>query len=187
MNDIKIVVIGGSAGSFQVVSKILSQLKTDFKLPLFFCLHRLKNITTGFDEALNINSKHVVHEARDKEVIKKGKIYLAPANYHMLAEIGNSITLSIDQLHHFSRPSIDLTFDSFSYIYKNKMLCIILSGANTDGADGIYKAFLRGAHTVVQDPGEAIVKTMVEGALRLFKPHQILNTDGIIDLLNSID
>lgn len=186
MKDIKIVVIGGSAGSFQVVSKILSELKTDFNIPIFFCLHRLKNITTGFEDALNINTKHKVHEPRDKEVIKKGKVYLAPANYHMLAEIGNSITLSIDQMHHFSRPSIDLTFDSFSYLYNSKMLCIILSGANTDGADGIYKAHLRGAYTIVQDPNEAAVKTMVNGALSLFKPNQILNTDGIINVLNNL-
>lgn len=187
MKDIKIVVIGGSAGSFQVVSKILAELRADFKLPLFFCLHRLKNITTGFEEALNIQTTHKVHEPRDKEVIKKGKIYLAPANYHMLAEIGNSITLSIDELHHFSRPSIDLTFDSFSYIYKNKMLCIILSGANTDGATGMHKAYLRGAYTVVQDPKDALVSTMVEGALSLFKPDEILSTEKIIELLNKIE
>lgn len=187
MQNIKVVVIGGSAGSFQVVSKILSELRVDFKVPVFMCLHRLKNVNTGFEEALNINSVHKVHEPRDKEVIKKGKIYLAPANYHMLAEIGNSITLSIDELHHFSRPSIDLTFDSFSYLYKDKMLGIILSGANSDGAEGMLKSHQRGAYTVVQDPNDAIVKTMVEGALRLFTPHQILDTDGIVNLLNSLD
>lgn len=187
MKDIKIVVIGGSAGSFQVVTKILLELKSDFKLPIFFCLHRLKNVTTGFEEALNINSVHKVHEPRDKEVIKKSKLYLAPANYHLLAEIGNSITLSIDELHNFSRPSIDLTFDSFSYIYNTKMLAIILSGANTDGADGMYKAYKRGAYTIVQDPNEAVVKTMVEGALHLFKPHEILDTNGIINFLNTLN
>lgn len=187
MKDIKIVVIGGSAGSFQLVSKILSELKHDFNLPIFLSLHRLKNITTGFEEALNIKTIHKVHEARDKEVIKKGKIYLAPANYHMMAEIGNSISLSIDSLHHYSRPSIDLTFDSFSYIYKNKMLSIILSGANTDGADGMYKAHQRGSYTIVQDPNEATVKTMVEGALNLFKPNEILQIDDIIKVLNSLN
>lgn len=187
MQDIKIVVIGGSAGSFQVVTKILSELRKDFNLPIFFCLHRLKNVSTGFEEALNINSNHKVYEPKDKEVIKKGKVYLAPSNYHMLAEIGNSITLSIDELHHFSRPSIDLTFDSFSYIYNSKMLAIILSGANTDGASGIFNAYKRGAYTIVQDPNEAIVKTMVDGALNLFKPQEILDTNAIIKFLNNLN
>src|SRR6478609_910704 len=130
MEEIKLIVIGGSAGSFQVISKILSGLRNDFNLPIFLCLHRLKNINTGFEEALNIKSSLKVHEPYDKESIKPNKIYLAPANYHMLAEVGNSIALSTDEDYNYSRPSIDLTFDSFSYLYKNKMLAIILSGAN---------------------------------------------------------
>lgn len=186
MKDIKVVVIGGSAGSFLVIAKILAELKPDFELPIFMCLHRLKNVNTGFEEALNIGSVKKVQEPRDKEVIKKGRIYLAPANYHMLAEIGNSITLSVDELYHFSRPSIDLTFDSFSYIYKNKMLGIILSGANSDGAEGMLKAHQRGAYTIVQEPEEAVVKTMVDSTLKLIKPNQILTTQQIIETLNAL-
>lgn len=184
--NFKIIVIGGSAGSFQVISQILSKLNPEFKIPIFLCLHRLKNVTTGFEEALNINTTHKVHEVRDKEIIKKGKIYLAPANYHMLAEIGNSVTLSIDSLFHYSRPSIDLTFDSFSYIYKEKMLSIILSGANSDGAGGMHKAHQRGSYTIVQNPNDALVKTMVDSTLKLFQPNKILSTDEIINFLNNL-
>lgn len=186
METFKAVVIGGSAGSFQVLANILPRIKSDIKIPIFLCLHRLKNVTTGFEEALNIKSSLKIHEPHDKEVIKKGNIYLAPANYHMLCEIGNSITLSVDNIHNYSRPSIDLTFDSFSYMYKKNMLAIILSGANSDGADGMYKAHKRGAYTIVQDPEEAIVKTMVESTLKLFTPDKILNTSEIINFLNQL-
>ena len=186
MRNLKVIVIGGSAGSFQVVSKILSELKPDFNIPIFLCLHRLKNINKGFEEALNIKTIHKVHEPRDKEVIKRNRIYLAPSNYHMLAEIGNSISLSIDNLFHYSRPSIDLTFESFSYIYREKMLGIILSGANADGAIGLYHTHKRGGYTIVQNPDDAIVKTMVESTLALFSPDEILDTDQIISFLNKL-
>ena len=187
MKSIKVIIIGGSAGSFLVVSEILSNIRKDLQTPIFFCLHRLKNITTGFEEALNINSVIKIHEPRDKDVIKKGRIYLAPANYHMLAEIGNSITLSLDELHNYSRPSIDLTFDSFSYLYRHKMMAIILSGANSDGAEGMLNAHRRGAYTIVQDPKEAAVGTMVESTLKLIKPNEILTTDKIIERINSLE
>ena len=127
MTNYKAIVIGGSAGSFQVVTKILSSLPQTFGLPIFLSLHRLKHVRSGFLEALSIKSNLPIIEPIDKEQIKPGRAYLAPANYHMMAEIGNSISLSTDILHHFSRPSIDLTFDSFSYIYKQKMLSIIYS------------------------------------------------------------
>jgi len=187
MKRIKVIIIGGSAGSFISVSQILSELKPDFNIPIFLCLHRLKNISTGFEEALNIKSSHKVQSPKDKEVIKKGKIYLAPANYHMLGEIGNTIALSVDNLHKFSRPSIDLAFDSFSYIYKESMLGIILSGANSDGAEGLHKAFLRGSYTIAQDPMEAPVKTMPQSAISLFKPNQVLQTKAIVSFLNQLD
>lgn len=187
MKGIKVIVIGGSAGSFVVVSKILSELKPHFNIPVFLALHRLKNVSTGFEDALNIKSLHKVQGAIDKEVIRKGKIYIAPANYHLLAEIGNTISLSIDSQNHYSRPSIDITFDSFSSVYKKNMLGIILSGANSDGANGLHHAFLRGASTIVQDPEEAQVKTMPKSALELFTPNKVLDTNGIIHFLNQLE
>ena len=187
MKNIKVIVIGGSAGSFVVVSKILSELKPDFKPPIFLALHRLKNVSAGFEEALNIKALHKVQSAIDKEIIKKEKVYIAPANYHLLAEIGNTISLSIDNQNYYSRPSIDIAFDSFSYVYKKNMLGIILSGANSDGANGLHLAFQRGSYTIVQDPEEAQVKTMPKSTLDLFNPHKVLNTNGIIDFLNQLD
>ena len=79
----KAVIIGGSAGSFQVVTKILSSLPNNFDLPLFLCLHRLKHVRSGFVEALSLKSNLKIIEPFDKDSIKKGLVYLAPSNYHM--------------------------------------------------------------------------------------------------------
>jgi two-component system chemotaxis response regulator CheB len=168
------------------VSKILADIRADFKYPIFLCLHRLKNISGGFQEALNIRSSLKIHEPIDKEMIKNGRVYLAPSNFHMLAEVGNSIALSVEDLHHFSRPSIDLTFDTFSFVYREKMLGIILSGANSDGAEGMFKCKQRGGYTIVQDPEEATVKTMVSSTLALIKPNKVLSTDEITAFLNAL-
>ena len=186
MSKYKVIVIGGSAGSFQIVTKILSQIDPNINIPIVLCLHRLKHIKNGFVESLNIKSKIKIVEPEDKDSIKAGKGYLAPSNYHMLAEIGNTFALSTDEMVKYSRPSIDLAFDSFSYIYREKMIGIILTGANTDGCDGIFKAHKRGAYTIVQDLSEATMPTMPEGALKLFKPNQVLNSDKIVEFLNKL-
>ena len=79
----KVVVIGGSAGSFQVVVRVLQSLPPSFSLPVILCLHRLKHVRTGFDEALSLRSSIPVVEPNDKEAIRPGIAYLAPANYHL--------------------------------------------------------------------------------------------------------
>jgi two-component system chemotaxis response regulator CheB len=179
----KAIVIGGSAGSFPVITKLLGALPKNFPLPVFLCLHRLKHVRHGFVEALNIKSGLYVTEPEDKEHIKPGRAYLAPANYHMLIELGNSIALSTEEMVKYSRPSIDITFDTASYVYREKLIVIIFSGANTDGADGFAKAKKRGALTIVQDTEEATIKTMPEGALKSSTPDMVLKTDDIIKFL----
>ena len=107
-NSYKAIVIGGSAGSFQGVVKILSHLPKKFPLPIILCLHRLKHVRHGFVEALSIKSVIQVTEPYDKEAIKKGGVYLAPANYHMSVELGNYFALSTEEMVNNSRPAIDI-------------------------------------------------------------------------------
>lgn len=182
----KVVVIGGSAGSFNIVNAILANLKKDFSFALVLCLHRLKTVKTGLAETLSLNAVKPVLEPEDKDTIMGGKIYLAASNYHLFAEMGNTFALSTEEMYMFSRPSIDLTFETFSYVYRDKMLGIILSGANTDGCIGLKKCKIRGGYTIVQDPEEAQVKTMVNGALKLKQPDSILKTNEIIEFLNNL-
>jgi two-component system chemotaxis response regulator CheB len=186
IKEIKIVIIGGSAGSFNIIKKILSSLPDNFPLPVVLCLHRHKEFRTGFVESLSTGSKIIVREPLDKESIKSGHAYLSPANYHMLIEPSRCFALSIEPDINYSRPAIDITFESAGYSFRNKMTGILLSGANTDGAKGLLSAFNEGAHTVIQDPSNALFETMPVEVLKYFKPHKILTDEEIINFINSL-
>jgi len=186
MISYKAVIIGGSAGSFQVVTRIIASLPKDFPLPVFLCLHRLKHVRSGFVEALSIKSNLPIREPDDKEPIKSGCIYLAPANYHMYVELGNKFALSTEDAVNHSRPSIDLSFISAAYNYKRKLIGIILSGANKDGAQGLKKVKDNGGLTIVQDPAECQVATMTNASMQATTVDHIFKTDEIIRFLLKI-
>lgn len=179
----KAIVIGGSAGSFQVISKILSSLPKDFDIPIMMCLHRLRHVRNGFVEALNIKSNIKIEEPFDKETIKRGKIYLAPANYHLCVELGNTFALSTEELINNSRPSIDMLLQTAAYAYRDKLVGILLSGANKDGALGMKKIHDRGGLTLVQDPKECLIDTMPSSALKITQIDHVLSVNRIIDFL----
>ncbi|WP_017733163.1 chemotaxis protein CheB [Nafulsella turpanensis] len=186
-NRYKAVVIGGSAGSFQGITRILSGIPQDFSLPIIMCLHRLKHVRNGFTEALSIKSIKPVTEPCDKENIKKGQVYLAPANYHMSIELGNSFSLSTEEMVNNSRPAIDITLETAAYVYKDRLIGILLSGANRDGALGMKKIKERGGLTIVQDPADCMIDTMPAAAMQLTEIDHCLNIDGIIRFLIELD
>jgi len=186
-NSYKAVVIGGSAGSFQGVVKILSQLPKGFPLPIIMCLHRLKHVRNGFVEALSIKSVVQVTEPNDKEAIKKGSVYLAPANYHMSVELGNYFALSTEEMVNNSRPSIDITLGTCAYVYKEKLVGILLSGANRDGAVGMKNIHERGGVTIVQEPSECMIDTMPRAALGVTQIDHTLKIDQIVEFLKDLD
>ncbi|MCK5461626.1 MAG: hypothetical protein KAI95_01375, partial [Bacteroidales bacterium] len=114
----KALVIGGSAGSFRVIIHMLEVLSGDISMPVFLCLHRLKQVRRGFEETLAKISPLPITEPSDKENIRPGSLYLAPANYHMLIEDEKMIALSIDDPVQYSRPSIDICFATAAEVYK---------------------------------------------------------------------
>lgn len=184
----KVVIIGGSAGSFQMVTKILSNLPSNFKIPVVLALHRLKHVRHGFVEALSIKSVLPVLEPLDKENIRPGKVYLAPANYHLYIELAGKFALSTEEPVNHSRPAIDLTFTTGAYCYKDKTVGIILSGANKDGALGLKKVKDWGGLTIVQDPKEAQIITMPTAAIEKTKNvDHIYKIDQIISFLNDLN
>lgn len=184
--NFKAIVIGGSAGSFQGITKILSQVPKDFPLPIIMCLHRLKHVRNGFMEALSIKSLKDVTEPFDKESIKRGLVYLAPANYHLSVELGHHFGLSTEEMVNNSRPSIDITLETAAYTYKNKLIGILLSGANKDGALGMKRIKDSGGLTVVQDPKECMIDTMPSAALQMTNIDHVLTIDEIIKLFFEI-
>ena len=179
----KAIVIGGSAGSFQVVTKILSALPQQLSVPVFLSLHRLKHVRSGFLEALSLKSNLPVIEPNDKDQIRPGRAYLAPANYHLYIEMGNRIALSTEEAIHHSRPSIDLSFITAAQAYREKLIGIILSGANSDGAMGLKKVKEYNGLTIVQDPAECQVPTMTEASMKLTQVDHVFKTDQIIQFL----
>ena len=185
-NHFKAIVIGGSAGSFQGITRILAQVPKDFPLPIIMCLHRLKHVRNGFIEALSIKSIKDVIEPYDKESIKRGKVYLAPANYHLSVELGHYFSLSTEEMVNNSRPSIDITMETAAFTYKNKLLGILLSGANKDGALGMKKIRDNGGVTIVQNPAECMIDTMPAAALKIAKIDYTLSVDEIIKLFFEI-
>lgn len=186
-NSYKAIVIGGSAGSFQGVVKILSHLPKKFPLPIILCLHRLKHVRHGFVEALSIKSVIQVTEPYDKEAIKKGGVYLAPANYHMSVELGNYFALSTEEMVNNSRPAIDITLASCAYVFKDKLIGILLSGANRDGALGMKSIKERRGLTIVQEPSECMIETMPKAALSMTEIDYVLKVDQIIEFLQELE
>lgn len=184
---IKAIVIGGSAGSFPVMTRLLRELPSDFKYPILLTLHRLKHVRNGFKEALSIKSKLKIVEPVDKQSIASGSVFLAPANYHMCIELGKTISLSTEPLVNNSRPAIDLTFTTASYVYKQGLLAILLSGANKDGAYGMKTVKSRGGLTIVQNPKDCVIDTMPQAALAETEIDYVLNVEEIINFLKNLD
>ncbi|MGF1635462.1 MAG: chemotaxis protein CheB [Cyclobacteriaceae bacterium] len=185
-NSYKAIVIGGSAGSFQGITRILSAIPPDFPLPVIMCLHRLKHVREGFMEALSIKSVKPVIEPYDKEGVKKGNFYLAPANYHLSIELGNTFSLSTEEMINNSRPSIDITLESAAYVYKDKLIGILLSGANKDGALGMKRIKEKGGLTIAQELSECMIDTMPAAAIAATQIDYILKVDEIIRFLNEL-
>ena len=137
-------------------------------------------------EALSIKSGIPIVEPYDKDNIKPGRGYLAPSNYHMYIELNKRVALSTEEPVNHSRPSIDLAFETAAQAYRDKLIGIILSGANRDGAFGLKKVKQLGGTAIVQDPKECQVKTMTEASLKLTSVDHIFTTQQIIKFLLNI-
>ncbi len=182
----KVIVVGGSAGSFSVLSSILSKIRPDFKIPIVLCLHRLKHVRSGLVEGLSLKSVLKVVEPNDKERLIANTVFLVPANYHLFFELDGSISLSTEESLNHSRPSIDHTLASAAYVYRDKVLGILLTGANIDGAKGMQKIYESKGFTVVQDPATCEIDTMPRAVLKRFTPNMICSPTQIVDFLNSL-
>jgi two-component system chemotaxis response regulator CheB len=178
------LLIGGSAGSFRVIIHILEVLSVNITMPVFFCMHRLRQVRRGFEETLAKISPLPLMEPSDKEIIRAGSLYLAPANYHMLIENKKMIALSIDDPIQYSRPSIDICFATAAEVYRHGLLAILLSGANQDGTEGIAAVKRQGGYAIVQDPADCEITTMCESAIKLTIPDQILTIPEIIEFVS---
>ncbi len=165
------------------MSKILSGLPVEFKLPIIIVLHRLKNVESELPRLIAKYTHLPVKEIDEKEQILPGYVYIAPANYHVLVEEDKTFSLDVSELVHYSRPSLDVSFKSAAQVYKNKLIGVILTGANRDGSEGLGEIKNKGGLTIVQDPAEAEVDTMPKAAIKNTQVDHILTLEGIKNML----
>lgn len=178
-NPNRAIIIGTSAGGIHTLKAIISKLPKDFAFPIVIVIHRLKNVKSHLVQVLQSFSKLEVKEAEEKEQMLGGKIYVAPSNYHLLLEDDSSFSLTVDEVVNFSRPSIDISFISFGEVLKEKLLGIVLTGANSDGARGLKSIQQNGATVWVQDPDDAYVSSMPRAAIALVPDAKRLTVDEI--------
>ncbi len=181
----KAIVIGGSAGSYKIVLRIISELPKNCNIPVFICLHRLRSARNGFSETMRIKSALKIIEPVDKQIIEQNSIYVAPANYHMILSDDFTINLSVEEEINHSRPSIDITFHSAAELYKENLLGIILSGANNDGAFGMLKIKENGGLTIAQNPKECEISVMPECCIENHCISRIESTGEIIQTIQN--
>lgn len=181
----EVILIAGSAGAFNCILSILNGMNKTIDIPIVVILHRLKNAESNFESILQLNTHYTVKEIEGKEPIKKGMLYTAPSDYHVLLEEDRTFSLDVSEEVNYSRPSIDVVFESFSLILQDKCLGILLSGSNHDGANGLKLMAERKGKTIIQDCLEAEFNNMPQAAKNRYKYHQELNTTNIIKLLNN--
>jgi two-component system chemotaxis response regulator CheB len=177
------IVIGASAGAIEALSQILPALPQDFPLPVVIVVHLPPDHTSTLPELFAGKCRVKVKEAEDKENLNPGTVCFAPPNYHVLLENNGSLSLSSDEPSLFSRPSIDVLFESAADAFGGSLLALVLSGANNDGAHGAAAICQAGGLVLAQDPATAMSPVMPKAALEACPGARLMPLDKIRDLL----
>lgn len=185
-NQIDLIAIGCSAGSIEVLQKIFTSISAAFRVPIVIVQHRSSHSTSLFVKHFSHQYRFKLIEPEDKEPIQEHCIYVAPAHYHLLIGADKCFNLSVDEEVHFSCPAIDVLFVSAAEVFKKRVMGIILSGANSDGAMGLQRIKTLGGLTVVQSPETAEFPQMPHAALELIKPDYVANVNQICELINAV-
>ncbi|WP_428313116.1 chemotaxis protein CheB [Hydrocarboniphaga sp.] len=180
------IVIGASAGGVEALSVLLPALPKSLQASVFVVLHIPRERPSLLVEIFRPKCAMAVIEAMDKEPAEKSAIYFAPPDYHLLVDKGPQLSLSADELVNFSRPSIDVLFESAADVYRKRLLGIVLSGGNDDGAAGLQAVIRAGGIGVVQQPDSAQVSAMPLAAIKRGGVDYVLTLPEIAELLKSL-
>jgi two-component system chemotaxis response regulator CheB len=181
--EYKVVVVGVSAGGLDALSTVIPSLPGDFPLPVAVVQHRRASSDGFLADHLDEQAPLRVKEANDKEPIRPGIVYLAPADYHLLIERDGTFALSLDERVNHSRPSIDVLFDSAVDIYEDKVIGVVLTGSNADGSQGLRHITQRGGLAVVQNPSCAKADRMPHEAIKTTRGARVLGLEEIAPFL----
>lgn len=185
-NGIKVLLIGGSAGSLDAILQILPQLRKDLAMAIVIIIHRKSSFASSLVDLLASRTVLKVKEAEEKEHLEPGIIYIAPADYHLLIEDNFSFSLDFSEKILHSRPAINATFQTAAEVFGDSAAAILLSGANADGADGVVAIQKAGGLTIVQDPTDAEINYMPTQALAIMEPDYIIKKWKMAELINSL-
>jgi two-component system, chemotaxis family, protein-glutamate methylesterase/glutaminase len=185
MTKHRALIIGGSAGSLDVLLKVLPELNPNVQFPIIVVVHRKQGMDSLLTDLLSYRTVLKVKEAEEKEPILNGNIYIAPSDYHLLIERDFTFSLDYSEKVNYSRPSIDVTFQSAAEAYHDGLVCLLLSGSNADGVNGLITNNLFGGISLAQDPSSAQVSYMPEQAI-LRTNVSILKIEEMPAYINSI-
>lgn len=185
-NGYDAVVVGGSSGGIDALIHILPALPASLRVPVLVVVHLPRDRPSLLADIFRARCRLPLREAQDQEPLAAGTVYFAPPDYHLLVDQGPRLALSVDALEHFSRPSIDVLFESAADQFGERLLGILLSGANEDGARGMQAIAASGGLAVVQDPASAAVPTMPRAALARTAAHHVLPPPDIATLLSTL-
>lgn len=182
----KAIAIGLSSGGMDALKSLFAALPEDFSVPIIIVQHLSPRSDSQWIEIFDERYDIEIKEAEEKEKIRKGTVYLAPPNYHLLVEKDESFSLSIDERVSYARPAIDVLFETAADVFGDKLVGIVMTGSNHDGAAGLQRIKQCGGLTIVQDPQTAFSSFMPQEALDRVQPHRILDLQGILQFLKSL-
>lgn len=186
LTPVDAIVIGTSAGGVEALSALLPAIPRSYGGAVFVVLHLPRERRSLLVDIFGPKCALSVREAEDKEPVVPGTIYFAPPDYHLLVEKGPALALSTDEPVNFSRPSIDVLFESAADVYGPHLLGIILTGANEDGAAGLEAVSRAGGTTCVQEPSTAYASLMAQSALRQVRVHHVGSLPELARLLSTV-
>lgn len=173
------VVVGSSAGGIRALGRLLAPLPNDFPLPIIVVQHLHPNSESYLPKILSANCVLPVKQAEERETIQNSSVYVAPPNYHLLIEEDHSFSLSLEPPVRYARPSVDVMFETAVYAYRNKLIGIILTGANDDGCEGVKQIKKAGGYVIVQDPKTAEAEAMPKAAIAAATVDKILPIEEV--------
>jgi len=182
----KVIAIGGSAGSLDTILNIIANSFLNNNIFYIVVLHRKSDNDSLLAGLFSSRTKFKVKEVEDKDSISPGYIYIAPPDYHLLVENENCFSLDSSEKIYFSRPSIDVTFESVAQVFGDAVIGVLLSGANADGAQGLSIIKQTGGFTIVKDPKSAEVDFMPRQAIEQLEPDAIVNAAQLPAFLNNL-
>jgi two-component system, chemotaxis family, protein-glutamate methylesterase/glutaminase len=183
---VKAVVIGASAGAVQALLTILPALPAGYRLPVLIVVHVPPDRSNMLIPLFQSKCRIHVKEAEDKETAEPGVVYFAPSDYHLLVEADGSLALAADETVNYSRPSIDVLFESAADAFGPALAGVILTGANHDGAAGLKAVMAAGGVGVVEDPNDAYAAAMPNAALESCAGAQTMTLDAVATYLSSL-